>query len=113
MPEAKPQPPLTLPNMSLVKALLPAAGAWTVRWCAQNWDLFLLRILPLAGVVSGGVEIAYHRAVVLNAFVLALCAALFLTLRQFPAAHQEAKSNLDAVGHARCAVGQFLRRLLG
>lgn len=46
--------PLRLPSVTLVKALLAAASMWTVRWCARNWDLFLLRVLPLAGVVSGG-----------------------------------------------------------
>jgi hypothetical protein len=82
----------------LVKALLAAAGMWTVRWCAKNWELFLLRILPLAGVVSAGVDVANHQAVVLNALVLTLCAAFFVTLRQLPAAHQEAKSSLETVG---------------
>jgi hypothetical protein len=99
--------------MSLAKALFAAAAIWTDRWCAKNWELFLLRILPLAGVVSAGVDIAHHRDVVLNALVLTLCAAFFLALRQLPAAHQQAKSNLEAVGHALSAVGQFLRRLLG
>ena len=99
--------------MSLVKVLLTAAAMWTVRWCAKNWDLFLRRILPLAGVVSAGFDIAHHRAVVLNALGLTLCAAFFVTLRQLPAAHQEAKSSLEAVGHAISAAGQFLRSLLG
>ena len=68
--------------MSLVKALPTSAAVRSVHWCAKNWDLFLLRILPLAGVVSAGVGIAHHRAVVLNALVLNLCAAFFVTLRQ-------------------------------
>ena len=89
-----------------------AAAVWTIRWCGKNWELFLLRILPLAGIVSGGVDIAHHRAVVLSALVVALCAAFYLTLRQLPAAHQQAKSNLEAMGHALLAAGQFLRRLL-
>ena len=96
-----------------MKALLAAAGMWTVRWCAKNWELFLLRILPLAGVVSAGVDVANHQAVVLNALVLTLCAAFFVTLRQLPAAHQEAKSSLETVGRSMSTVGHFLRRLLG
>lgn len=99
--------------MTLVKVVLTTAAIWTVRWCAKNWDLFLLRILPLAGVASAGIDLSHRRAVVLNALVIALCAAFFLILRQFPEAHQEAKSNLEAVGHACFAVGRFLRALLG
>src|ERR1700722_6775984 len=105
--------PLGSPSMSLIKALLAAAAMWTVRWCAKNWDLFPLKILPLAGVVSGGFDIARHRAVVLNALVITLCAAYFLTLRQLLATHQEAKASLEALGHAFSAVGRFLLRLLG
>jgi hypothetical protein len=99
--------------MSLLKALLTAAVVWIGRWCAKNWELFLLRILPLAGVASAIIDIARDQAVTFNGVALAICAGFFLGLRQVPALHQQAKANLEAVGHAVAGVGRLLRRLLG
>lgn len=58
----------------------------------------------VAGVVSAGIDIAHHRAVVLNALALILCGDFFVTLGPLSAPHQEAKSCLEAVGHAMSAV---------
>ena len=48
--------------MGHLKALLTAAVFWIGRWCAKNWELFLLRILPLAGVVGASIDIARHQS---------------------------------------------------
>jgi hypothetical protein len=107
------RPPLRSPAMSLVKALLTAGLVLIGRWCVKNWELFLLRILPLAGAFFACADIAHQKAVTANAIALALFVAFFLVLRQFSALHQQAKANLESLGHCVLSVGRVVRRLLG
>jgi len=86
---------------------------WMGRWCIRNWELFLLRIFPLLGVVFALLGIAQNRLVSFNAVAVIACAVFFLSLRLIPAVHCEAKANLTAMGQVVAGASRLFRRLLG
>lgn len=96
----------------LVKSVLLLAVSRLARWCIQNWELSLLRLLPPAAATCAILDVAQHRFVLVSWFALGLDATFFVLVRQFPSVHEQAKETLEEVGRAVLGIWRFIGRML-
>ena len=98
--------------IEILRTLVTAALAASLRWCIREWELLLLAIVPLAGAFSAAIEVNEHRLVGPSYAALVICAGFFLLVRLVPYADREAVAALRSIGHGCASVGWALHRIL-